>query len=517
MSLNDQTTLQRPLSALALTGLSPKAVSDAIRPKRYTQVYRVNPAGGSGVYTTINAALSQAHTDNNADVAFAQTSPDYRRLVLVDPGTYNESVGNGSGIFDSFVDVIGTGKDANGSPDPSQVVVYWDADGVAGHAVLNTSFGSHYIANMTFIQSKDVVQNGYDGHYDAGSSYRTVLIDGCVFKQPGTNSNNLIQATHSDGVTILWNNCQFLGQPDNAQQLIQLGSSGSNRKVPSAFVFLNCHASGGYYYWGTSSNEVNCINFNQGSSSTSTVRGDVQAWIGGTIDHYAGAHAGVAVEHPIHILNSNYNNVHYVVDPSVQNVYADNWATVSRADSLGSGLSLPRDGFDRRTLDYYYPSRVGVANQIAPPAPDAVSAAPTANRMYYVWVPVSAMHKLDGVVLAVTAASGNVGAGLYANNGGKPSNHLGRSIAPVTATAGAQLINNLDAHPNMVYPGQGGVWVGFIADNSTVTVAMSNLLSTMTTCYYEDVAPGWTTPPTTPNPVAVPAGTAVPIPRLNAI
>lgn len=480
--------------------IGPSGASDLIaaaRPREWVKVYRVNPAGGTGVYTTINAAVSAAKTDNDATHGTNTGVSDYatRRLILIDPGTYNESIGQGAPgtpTLLQFLDFMGSSGNAD------DVMVWYSGD----YSPFNVS-GTHYIAHITFDLRGYAVATGRHALNGVAMPYPfTVLAENCKFysSNTATNGPNPVNVLCSDDSLYLFYKCHFESTSDLAAQAFQGGSGTSNRKRPGAIVFLDCTAV-------ANSGIISVVNFLDAGGG----QPDMHVWIGGSITKKAGG------SYTIHCLNSTGKTTgQFVIDPAIPDVMPPADMFDGTKQVRGKILpAMPTGGISEAVRHYYAPeTRVGFPHQIGTQQADAVASTVTANRIYYVPIQVRDTVKVQQVWQGVTTAAGNTAVALYKDDGtGKPGTYLSRSGYAAT-TAG--IFKGTLVAKHTLWPGYGQVWAAVVCDSATAQLVCSNLLSTMRNVYYQDVTAGTMPPTTTPTVTLLPPGSPCPTPSLYA-
>ncbi len=482
------------LPALSTSTFS--VVAETARPKKWIKVYRVNPNSlgssqtGTQTFTTITAAIAQVATDAGAAATGGHgydPGPEFRRLILIDPGTYNEQITG----FTNFTDFIGSSGVAG------DVIV------TQGGAVPTIEAGgkTSYMANMTILQTGSSSAGGvYPLHDDAvngsnGSSPngpQSLVCHNMIFTSQNANRTSAMGIGMPGRSNYLFIGCAFNAYSGGGPAL-NIHNTAS-QSFPASCIFYNCTSTAN----GTST-VLNCTDLGSGQS-------DRIAWIGGTMVTTGSAQ--------VNLVNSAGSTLQVVLDPSVVTTAVTGATTIG---SVSYTTTLPTYGVGGNTKDietYYYPSKIGQILTIGNPnATPSGFASLTANRLYYMRVPITAAVNCQKILIGCSATGGNVWGGIFTDDGtGKPGDYLSPRLSAVAAAAGTMTLTT--GYLRTLYPGIGSAWIGIVADSGTPTFLTSSYLSTIEPCYYQDLTPGFSALPTTATPVAVTAGTVVPVAQL---
>lgn len=471
---------------------------EAARPHAWYKTYRVNPAGTNGAYTTIGAAMNAIKTDNGASYGFnrGDNHPSQRRLVLIDPGTYNEIATPPM----TFVDMIGT----SGNRDD---VIVW----LSGNtSPLDASGKTMYVANMTFYLTGNATSTGVHAlNGTSGVTPTACMFENVRFKSDNTATNgpNAVNVLVNDGGGYLFYQCDFV-QPSGNVQACEFGNRGNSRTRPGYIICVDCTAS-------APGCGISVVNF---LDVPGNAMPDTYAWIGGSIDSTGLTGAGTQVNmlnfvnaQSAQLLLSTGYTLNTVSYPTVVFTAPDD--KILLPDLPVGGLTDSVNawfGYDHRTSSptqrYTYPVTT----------PEAAASTLTANRVYYVPLDVRECAYVYGVSVGVVSPSGKILAGVYLDDGtGKPKGGMTRGQGTgLTTVVGQNIFTTMTygaAVPGcIVPPGYGTVWLALVADNATATFVTSSLLSTVRNVYYQDISP-FTASPSSAAPILLPPGTPCPI------
>jgi hypothetical protein len=442
-----------------------------------------------GSYATIGAAITQATTDRTALTGYVNENPGpwLRCLILVDPGTYNETA-----TLLSYMDIVGSSGNRED--------VQWTWNGA--NPVIECSGKSNYLAHMAVIFGGTTTTTGtYALHADGSASLNapaTLICHDIRFRSDNPNRTSAMGIGTAGGQTQFYNQCVF-ENPLGGDSINYHNTSGT-QPSRSFCIFYNCTI-------------INGGGSGRGLLVTDQTSGkrDIVMWIGGSIT-VPGANAKVA------LINTAQQLTTVVVDPAVATsaqMTQSNSGHIVRAKAFPV---VPVNGLSELERDWFFPYRVEASKTVISSAEmgAAVSGTvATANRVYFFPVTIDSARKIDALLVPVLSASGKISAGLYTDDGtGKPGLYLGAS-GITTAVAGQ---NALGISPNRyIFPGLGRVWIGVMADNTTITMPMDQYISTLANCYYADVSAGSGVPTGTPTVTALAAGVAVPVAALRTV
>ena len=463
-------------------------------PRKWAKVYRVNPSAPSGTqtgslnYTTISAAIAAANADNTFGNGY-DNGPETRRLILVDPGTYTEQVN-----VPHFVDIVGS------SGNRADVVINYTGAG----ATISCGGITTYLAHLTVTQGGTSSGGGiYPLHDDAlpGANGNTpfapqsLVVNNCTFTSNNPNRTSAMGIGMPGRSNYLFVNCTFNSYPTptTGGPTLILHNTASQR-FSSAAVFVNCIADA---KGGTTPLVVTDL----GSGQPDRI-----SWVGGS--------AITTGPNQVQLTNSAGSTLQLALDPAVFTTAVTGATTASAVTYTASLASVGVGGNPQEIDSFYYPSRIRQSLVITPQCDISGFSTLTADRIYYIPVPIPAAVNVKDVLASVGTIGGGFASGLYYDDGsGKPAAYMTRSPGRLTVAAGLNTSPGLFVRT--VFPGTGVIWIGIATESSTATYLSSNYLSTMRTVYYQDLTPGsWTQLPTTATPVALPAGTVVPVASL---
>lgn len=496
-------TIRAATNAAAVTKIA--WIRDLIRPRNHIKAYLVNPAGGTGVFTTINAAITQVKADlllapETLALNALDVGPQTRRLILIDPGTYNESINtttSSAGTLPPFVDFVGT------SGNPADTIITFTGN----FATFNAS-NSMYLSGLKCYLDGLGTSTGVHALNGGGFPLPGCIIcDNCIFESHNTavNGPNAINPITSDDLTYLFLQCTFIqgSETPGGCQAVQLGTQAGTRKRPGAIIFYECIAS--------AFSNSSIVNFLESGGA----QYDLQVWIGGSI-----IDSGGTATSKINIIQLNAGSkAQFIVDPIIAaNQIAGPNLSAAQLTRAKIEPQFPVAGMTEPMRRYYGTANRYTPQVLQPQTPDAVAAAVVANRMYYVPVRITELVRVAGMVQGVVSAAGHIAGGVYLDDRtGKPGVAIQRRDTSVLATAGALSLGAMTYTQRLLYPGNEQVWAGLVCDDATATLVCSALLSTTRTVYYQDLTPGFASIPPTATPLALAAGVACPLPGLTCI
>lgn len=461
----------------------------AARPRDWVRVYRVNKAGGAGVFTSINAAVTQAKTDNASTQRYgyptnvADSGPELRRLILIDPGEYNESINKSGAPGDAvsvscppFLDFVGS----SGNRDD---VVIWQT---GNYETVNVA-KSIYMAHLTLDCRGHATSTGVHALQSPGLRHSTGIFENVAFlsSNTATNGPNPVNVLTDENGLWLFYKCHMETAAGLNYQAFQGGSVPANRKRPGSTVFIECTAKAP----DSTGSVVNFLDAGGGQQ-------DMEVWVGGEIEKTATN---------AYTIHNGYQSAvttptkRSVIDPAIPNVLqpADKFGSPGTTDPnmvvrARPPIIWPSNGMTDKTRDFYLP-RIDTPGAVFFSANPTGQSVLTANRMYLVPIEIPASMAVKFIRLPFLVGGGSSAVGLYKDrDDGTGITYVGRSGYASTAAAGTYNGNLSAAYT--LHRGLGRVWIAVICDSATAEVAVSNILSTMKTCYYKDFAAGTQAP-----------------------
>lgn len=480
-------------AALAAFGVDAAVAIEMAVPRKWVKVYRVNASTPSGTqtgslnYTTISAAITACNNDNAFGKGY-DNGPETRRLILVDPGTYTEQVN-----IPHFVDIVGS------SGNRADVTINYTGAG----ATISCGGITTYLAHLTVTQGGTSSGGGiYPLHDDAlpGANGNTpfapqsLVVYDCSLTSNNPNRTSAMGIGMPGRSNYLFVNCTFNSYPtpSTGGPTLILHNTAAQR-FSAAAVFVNCIAD-------AKGSTTPLVVTDLGSGQPDRI-----SWVGGS--------AITTGSNQVSLTNSAGSTLQLALDPTVFTT-AVTGATTASAVTYTKSLASVGIGGNTKDIDsFYYPSRIRQSLVLTPQCDISGFSTLTPDRVYYIPVEITAAVNVKDVLASVSTIGGGFATGLYYDDGtGRPANYMTRSPGRTTVAAGLNTSPGL--FTRTVYPGTGVIWIGIATESATATYLASNYFSTMRTLYYETLSGGWSQLPTSATPVALAAGTVVPVASL---
>jgi hypothetical protein len=455
-------------SAPAATTLTmppaPNATVASLRPAgRTIATYTVSPTDTAADYATIGAAMEAAKAAQKS--AGQQTSiawngdgkdlgPDYRVDIIVGPGTYNEVVGTGA-----WINLYGS------TGNPADVKITSDA---AGEGTLRV-WGAFYMEGVTVESTPPASGTGqkYPLHLTAGPDTNSFV--NCRFittNSVAMGSGAAIGMDGDSGSYTLFYGCGITAIV-GADWAANMHGFAANT-TPLDVVFVDCTSNGKIVYDTLNSGLADKVYWIGGSTSGLTVIGTAAVT---TVDPAATTGTVTAT------------NV----------VSSDVWP-------LADGATSSRDDA------YFYPSKIGTVHDQAPVVTDAAAMTVTANRVYYVPVPITHAIHATSAGCEVTTALGAINTYRAVQRGGTAPEPL--FVDPATTALTTGIVVEDFYYFKDFYPGDVRVWVRLRFSDAAQVMGSAQLPGN-TPCYYEDQPADSAS--YVPNLIQAPAGTPFPL------
>lgn len=441
----------------------------SLRPAgRVVATYTASPTDAAADYVTIGAAVEAAKAAQTAAGKQSSISwngdgkdigPDYRVDIVLGPGTYNEAVG-----MADWINLYG----ATGNPD--DVIITSNA---AGEGTVRT-WGAAYFEGITIRSTEPASGTGQKYPLHLTSGPRTTAVVDCKMVTTNTVATGSGAAIGQDGASgsyTLFYGCTITAV-STADWATNLHGAAGNT-APLDVVFVGCTANRPVVYDELASGQA-----------------DKVYWIGGTAN-------GLTVKGAATVTT---------IDPGATT------GTVT-ATNVVSGSTWPAadGGVSSRDRAHFYPSKIGTAHDQKPVVTDAAPMTVTADRVYYVPVPISdAIHATHAGV-EVTTAAGALNTHKSVQRGGTTPEPLFVNPAATTLTTGVFVEDFY--HFKDFYPGDERVWVRLRFSAAAGVMGSVNLPGAVP-CYYEDQPADSAS--YVPNLVRAPAGTAFPLAILRS-